>query len=85
MSIFHFSDWRKDTWKNPPLPTTTSSSCTLTGVARCVPNDVNVRNAVLRLRGVSCGSSLVNIGHICSRLWFQIFSTFTPIGGGFPF
>jgi len=26
------------------------------GVARCVPNDVHVRNAVLRLRGVSCGS-----------------------------
>lgn len=38
-----------------------------TGVARCVPND-GVRNAVLRLRGVSCGSSLVNSGHMLNIL-----------------
>ena len=37
------------------LPRTTS--CIVTGVARCVPND-GVRNAVLGIRGVSCGSSL---------------------------
>lgn len=42
-------------------------NCTLTGVARCVPND-GVRNAVLRLRGVSCGSSLVNSGHMLNIL-----------------